>query len=363
MNRKIRTVLISVVLVLILTIVFGWGEEEALSAETRIVVDQLGRKVEISKDINRIVTLPIPHASLIYCVDGKADRIAGMHPVSMKAIEKGILGTICPRLKSAATNFVVSGFEINIEELLKLKPDIVFQWAWMDKEIKKIEEAGIPVIALTYGTQEDLETWITILGEVLGKEEKASQLIKYHREVILEITYKAIQIPVDERPKVLYLPYGEQLKTTGTRTYNQFWINITGGKNVAEGLEGWKNVNMEQILKWDPDIIYIGNFCELLPEDILENRIDGQDWSQIEAVKNRRVYKVPLGGYRWDPPNQESPLMLKWLLGTQHSNKVDYKLKEDIKKFYLRFYNYELSEEQVSEILHCKYNQELVHCK
>lgn len=25
------------------------------------------------------------------------------------------------------------------------------------------------------------------------------------------------------------------------------------------------------------------------------------------AVKSKRVYKVPLGGYRWDPPSQESP--------------------------------------------------------
>ena len=36
-------------------------------------------------------------------------------------------------------------------------------------------------------------------------------------------------------------------------------------------------------------------------------------WQNVSAVRERRVYKVPLGGYRWDPPGQESPLMWHWL--------------------------------------------------
>ena len=47
--------------------------------------------------------------------------------------------------------------------------------------------------------------------------------------------------------------------------------------------------------------------------DFYENRLDGQDWSGISAVKNRRVYKIPAGLYRWAPPNSfEKPLYMKW---------------------------------------------------
>ncbi|MGO7165380.1 hypothetical protein ACCS78_41040, partial [Rhizobium johnstonii] len=34
--------------------------------------------------------------------------------------------------------------------------------------------------------------------------------------------------------------------------------------------------------------------------------------SLTNAAKSKRVYKMPLGGYRWDPPSQESPLSWMW---------------------------------------------------
>ena len=113
------------------------------------------------------------------------------------------------------------------------------------------------------------------------------------------------------------------------------------------------NVSIEQILAWNPDIIYIGNFCETQPEEILENKIEGQDWSQVKAVKNGRIYKLPLGLYRWDPPSTDSALMLKWLAQKHYPELFsDYDIEEEIKNFYLRFYHYELSDEEVQKILH-----------
>jgi iron complex transport system substrate-binding protein len=336
-----------------------------LGRESKLtLLDQIGRAVTITRPTDRIVTLPIPLASMVYAIDGKGDRIVGMHPVSMKAIEEGILGEMCPELKLASIDFVTSGFEVNVEELLKLEPDVVFQWGFKGEGLyKPMEDAGIGVICLNYGTQEDLDTWLTILGVVLRKEEKALGLIESQHEVIQEIADETSSIPEAERPKVLYLPYGVQLRTTGTGTYNQFWIDTTGGLNVAKELDGWKSVNMEQIYDWNPDIIYLGNFADNWPDELLENKISGQDWSKLEAVKNGKVYKVPLGGYRWDPPNQESHLMLKWLVEVHHPELFDYDVREEIKVFYSDFYGYAVSDEQVSQILHCDNNQGLPCCK
>lgn len=60
---------------------------------------------------------------------------------------------------------------------------------------------------------------------------------------------------------------------------------------------------MEQIYAWNPDIIFITNFTETQPADLLENKVDGQDWSQVKAVQEGKVYKIPLGIYRWFPPS------------------------------------------------------------
>lgn len=58
-------------------------------------------------------------------------------------------------------------------------------------------------------------------------------------------------------------------------------------------------------MAWDPDIIYLTTFSPAMPEDLYNNTIEGFDFSQLSAVKNQQVYKVPLGSYRWYAPSCE----------------------------------------------------------
>ena len=109
---------------------------------------------------------------------------------------------------------------------------------------------------------------------------------------------------------------------------------------------------MEQILEWNPEVIFISNFTKHMPEDFYKNRIKGQEWSQVAAVKKGRVYKVPLGTYRWGPWNAESSLMLWWAAQKLHPELFnDYTIEGKIKDFYSNFYRYELSNEEVKLIL------------
>ena len=351
-------------LLLTVVVMSGCINCEETEEETITITDHRGKEVEIPKNVERIVAITVPAISLICAIDGSGERIVGMNPVAMKAIRDGVLGEMYPYLKTVPTNFVKGMFEPNVEEVLKLEPDVVFQLASRGENvIKPLEDAGIPTIGLLDGTQEYLETWMTIFGKVLGKEDKAAELIEYHHTVLHEIKEKTSQIAENEKPKVLYLPWGPRgLKTAGSKVYPQWYTDLTGGINVAKELKGYQTVSMEQIIVWDPDIIYVGNFGPCNPQEILDNEIEGQDWIFISAVKNNRVYKVPLGGFRWTPPNQESPLMWKWLAEIQHPDLFDYDLRQDMKDFYSEFYGYDLSEEQVDEILHCDMNKDLSCC-
>jgi iron complex transport system substrate-binding protein len=118
---------------------------------------------------------------------------------------------------------------------------------------------------------------------------------------------------------------------------------MAGGENVAKEIDGqWINVTMEQIMAWNPEVIVMSNFSKFKPEDILNNTIEGQDWSNIYAVKNNRVLKAPMGIYRWDAPCAESPLMIKWLAKElQPVTFEDIDLENEIKMFYAEFLNYE----------------------
>lgn len=354
---------IVVALMLMLMAGYGVGENSApklspISKEepkTITIIDMRNKAVAITKDVNRIVTVPIPHPAIFYAVAGSGEKIVGMHPLSLSAIEESILGVMAPKLKKASTAFVKTEFAVNVEELLKLKPDVVIQWARTDKEIKeieKIEAVGIPVIGITYGTQKELDGIIRIMGQIMRREDKAAELIAYHHATIDEISAITKKIPVEKRPKVLYIYNVEAMRVTGKGTYNDFWIETTGGINVAGSIQGWANVNMEQVLAWNPDIVYIGNFTSIQPEDLFKNKVKGQNWSQVEAVKRGQVYKVPLGAYRWDPPNAESPLMLKWLAEKHHPDLFHYNIRREIKDFFSRFYGYAVSDEEIEKVLH-----------
>lgn len=120
---------------------------------------------------------------------------------------------------------------------------------------------------------------------------------------------------------------------------------------MAKELKGTATVSMEQIYQWNPEVIYISSFTTTMPEDILENKIAGQDWSQIEAVKNGRVYKEPVGVYRWYPPSGDAPLMLKWMANHQYPGLFSYDMEKELKEYYQRFYRYELTDEDIEWIL------------
>jgi iron complex transport system substrate-binding protein len=114
---------------------------------------------------------------------------------------------------------------------------------------------------------------------------------------------------------------------------------------------------MEQIIAWDPEIIIVSHFSDVTPEQLYNNSIKGQDWSSIDAVKNNRVYKSPIGIYRWDAPCSETPLMIKWMAQKfQPEVFDDYVFEDDLKEFYKTYLGYDLSQEEIDQILQKELN-------
>lgn len=358
-NTKIITASIILVIILFIGVVIANSlvnnDNKSNLNETITIIDQRGEEVTIPKDVKRIVAIPKPSASLLYTLDGSSERIVGVHPSAMSTIKNGILGEIDPSFKNVSTGFVKSGFEPNVEEVLKLHPDVVIQWGDRgDDIIKPLEDAGIPTVGIVFG---DFENTTRIYGQILGKEERAEELINYYSQKKEEIEEKTSQIPDSEKPRVLNVYMSNDGKL-GLRGFD--WINLSGGINVAEDLRTYGDtVNMEQVQVWNPDIIYIFESDGFTPAKILNNEIEGQDWSKINAVNNSRVYAIPEGAHWWGPPNQEIPLMWEWLVEIQYPDLFDYDLRQDLKDFYSEFYDYQLSEDQVDKILHCDLNKGL----
>lgn len=332
------------------------GMEEIDSAEMTTVVDQNGMEATIPANPERLVTTALPLPSIYALTGAPIEYLVGVHPGSASAIENSVMAAMYPELSGTADNFI-EGTDINVEELLKLEPDVVLYWAEYLEQYEAMNNAGINAVGVKTQANGDvlttLESWLEIMGEIFGDTGNVDEVISFGRQVEAEIAEKTTTVPDEEKPRVLYLynHSADDISVSGNDFYGQYWIEAGGGINVAEELTGPTSVNMEQIYEWNPDIIITTTFTETMPEDLYNNTIDGQDWSHIDAVKNGKVYKEPLGVYRWFPPSGDAPLMLMWMAEILHSDLFDYDMEEEIEEYYERFYNYDLEDEQIEGIL------------
>jgi iron complex transport system substrate-binding protein len=330
-------------------------------AAARSVVDHAGDRVTLPDKIERIAIASIWPLPSVYCLfEGSAEKLVGIGETSMSAARNSMLAVVMPGIVNVSTGFLRSG-NLNIEELLKLRPDVVFCNADNPVDNKEtFAKAGIPAVAFSTthkgsDTIATLESWVSLLGQVLQQEDRASGIVNYGREVHKEITSAIAKAPDIKRPRALILfEYDDNvIVTAGNDAFGQYWLESTGAVNVAQDLKDYPEINMEQIYKWDPDIIFITNFSPRLPEDLLNNAIEGHDWKNVSAVKKGQVYKFPLGMYRWYPPASDAPLVLKWL-ATKNQPELfkNIDIEKDVKDYYKRFYGVDLSRENLYQIFH-----------
>ena len=338
------------------------GETESSSKEatkgTRIIKDQLGFDVELppAKDIKRIAIhklLPLPSVYAVY-KGGNVDGLISMPPDSLNAAKNSILAKYAPDILNVSIDYYKGG-ELNMEELLKLKPDVVF-YAGGEEERQQFVNAGIPAVGFSTvtpngpNTIETLNTWISLMEQVFEEGSKVTGITEYAKEAQDEINKRLADIPEDQRKKVLMIGhYSDTNFTLGG--FSDYWISVTGGINVGKGTQG--NVNMEQVYSWAPDIMFISTLSDFFPEDFYNNTtVEGADWSGVPAVINKQVYKFPLGMHRWWPPSTDAPLSLWWIAKTTYPEKFeDINMDEKIKEYYKKFYGMDLTEEDVNSIL------------
>ena len=336
------------------------SSQASSSSDTITITDQAGNEVTLPKDIKRIAVcdiLPLPSVLTVFFNSG--DKIVGMSEPSMTAAKNGLLGELYPEILKADTGFIKDS-EVNTEELLKLKPDVVFYGASNPEMGDKLREAGFNAVAISvnkweYNTIETLNNWIDLLSQIFPEDAKADVVKKHSEEVYKMVQDRVKDIPDDERANVFFLfKYDEtSIATSGNSFFGSGWAKAIGAKNVADDIEkdNAVPVNMEQIYKYNPDIIFMTNFTQAQPKDLYNNTIGSNDWSKVKAVEDKKVYKMPLGMYRSYTPGADTPMTLLWLAKTTYPDKFkDIDLTKEVKDYYKEVFGVDLSDKQVESI-------------
>lgn len=323
----------------------------ATKQATKIVTDLKGREVSVPQDVKRIAVVPIPWASVIYAIDGSSERLAAIHPGAMSAYKGKFFETKDKHFAQLDTKIIAQNFSVNIESAAQAGIDTAILWQYQDKDAEKLTKVGIPTLLIYNDTVENLKKSFLIIGKLLGKEERAAKINQYYDTTTEKIIAKKAWEKTD-KPTVLFLR-NAKLRLQGNDNFMHEALRIGGGNNPYGQISGGseQTIAMEEVYKLNPDIILLSNFDKFVPDDLYDNKIPGQDWSTVKAVKEKRVYKVPMGIYRWDAPGVETPLMMEWLahvLQPELFKELD--VRADAKKFYEEFMHYNISEADMAQI-------------
>ena len=328
---------------------------------TVTITDHADREVEVPTNPKRVAVLgiyPLPSMLTVYL--DSCESIVAMEPGSMNAAKNGILSQLYPDITNITTD-IMDGDDVNIESLLALKPDVVFYNASDTQDLEKLENAGLTAVAFSatkwkFNCTETFNEWMNLLDQIYPEHAgNREELIKKYSTD----TYNKIQDTVknaEEKQKVLFLfQYDENaMITSSSKFFGQWWCDAVGAVNVAQDVPAEKTnavITMEQVYEWDPDVIVITNFTQAKPDDLYNNAIGNDDWSNVSAVKNKRVYKMPLGTYRTYTPSVDSPMTLEWLAQAVYPELFkDMDVKADVKEYYQNLFGVTLTDEQVDQM-------------
>ncbi|WP_312636884.1 ABC transporter substrate-binding protein [Oscillibacter sp.] len=329
----------------------------AKSGEPRTITDLGGHQVTVpaAADIRKIVILSPPVMSFVIGAVPDTEMIVGINARSFLTSNPQIVEKAFPNWQSVESSFVDVNFAVNTESLLALEPDIIFYYG--DFQRKGIEGLAIPAVDFLMKGVNSPETmsvaWDGQIRELLSTDTSVG--IQQEWDATNAKLDKLLAQVGDEKKTGLCIKLNQagSLMVMGSDSFDgwaQSFFALGGIENAAASIEGTGEVSMEQIYQWDPDFIMC--FQDAPASYILENSIEGQDWSLLSAWKNKQVFDVPRTTYAWVTPCADSPLFPLWLVSKAYPELVsDDEVRTEIREYYQRNYSLELTEGELDSIL------------
>ena len=336
---------------------------EADENGTHTVVDHAGNEVEVPNKITKVVIDQIPILSTYMSYfQGSAPYITGYCGSFKSVISDTVLKNIAPELLESSDT-VYAQSDLNIEEIMKLEPDVILYNANNSEHAEILKASGIPSVGFaTIGASTDADPlerykeWLKLLEDVFGEEGKTDDFIAAGDAIVKDVESRIASVAQEDRPSALILwKYSDGVpQVSGQGTFGNYWMKHLGVTDVAAESKGFAQTSMEQIYSWDPDILFLDGpgLQPLKVDDVLSGNVDGADFSSLTAVQNKRVYNTTLGMWNWFTPNPDAPLVLAWLACKTYPEAFeDYPLEDTIKEYYQTWYGYDVTDDELAQML------------
>jgi iron complex transport system substrate-binding protein len=315
-----------------------------LVAKARTVTDMAGRTVNLPDKITRLVPYdPKTSVLLFTCCEDKMVA-KGAVPGQKHFNYLSERYTAIPDVDAKSP-----------EALLAVNPDLVIvgihlpesNFSTYDKLQQRLK---IPVLVIDLSL-EKLDRTYLFMGKLLGNEAGFKPYSDYLAGIYADIH----SLMANGKPIITSVYYtlgvdGLMTDPAGSIHTELFdFLKIPNAAKVDIPTGGHAQVNMEQVMAWDPGYIFAADFKgDANPYFKITT---SQLWSGIKAVKDKHVYKVPSEPFSWfdHPPTINRICGLIWLAQVFY-NYPEEKTKAQIKQFYKLFYGYELSDSEYNAL-------------
>lgn len=269
------------------------AEAETQTPEYRTIVDGNGREVEIPYTVDSVVCVGV--GALRYsCYVGAADFITGVEDYETKAGMSRLYNYVnYDKFKDLPVTG--NNGEPNAEAIIAVSPDVIVMSAYASVDPDDLaQQTGTPVVMVP-GSDTTLDDkayeTIRILGQLYGLEARAEELTAYLKGIEDDLQTRTAGIAQEDKPAV----YVAGVSFKGAHGFEGTEANygpfvLIGANNLADttGQTGAFDIDLEQVLTWDPELIFLDfNGMDLINEDYAAN----PDYYQaLTAVQEGKVY-------------------------------------------------------------------------
>ncbi|HWQ66465.1 MAG TPA: ABC transporter substrate-binding protein [Methanospirillum sp.] len=322
----------------------------AESNQTKTITDMAGRTVTIPAHITGVLGTSPPTTMLVYMI--APDTLIGWN-----SNNTGFLPAKYLNLPAVGGWF--GGKEGNIESFMSMHPNIILEGYNQQGDMKatvdgRQEKFGdIPVV----GVENSVDALgysepIRFMGDLLGEPAQAEKMITFYDSALKQVQETASKIPEDKRVTVYQAAGADGLTTEVRGSPHAQLIDVAGGINVVDqpllDAFGEVKVSMEQVISWNPEVIIVedANLYKKMFTDPL--------WSQITAVKDKKVYLTPRTPFSWydHPPGINRIIGIPWTAKMLYPEEFkDMDLNQLIKDFHSIFLHFDITDSQIKAAL------------
>lgn len=255
----------------------------------REFTDETGQRVQISADVKRVVSLA-PNLTEIVFALGKHDALAGDTD-------------FCDYPPEATQMPHVGGpFDPNLEEVVKLRPDLILATAINPREkVAALYRLGLPVYVTDPHSVNEMILSVEHIGSVLGAEKSATALAEELRARLADLDRR---MAGSAPRRVLFIVWTDPLISAGRDTFIADALRHAGGHSVVEEAAEWPRISFEEIIRLQPEFLVFASAHAGDTQHEIETLRTRPGWRDLEALRRGNVVIVS------DAINKPAPRMV-----------------------------------------------------